>query len=131
VPTDIADVAHRQNTPKATFSGSVQYDMPAFASGSYVSFLLDTQWRSEVRFVVLPISDPALSKAAASKSMWNVNARASLVDVPFTGGKVRISAFGQNLLDQRRPEYVADISGIISGSFNRPRTYGLELSAEF
>jgi iron complex outermembrane receptor protein len=131
VPTDIANVARRQNTPKGTFSGGVQYDTREISAGAYLSFAVDAQWRDDVKFVVLPISDPALDEAATSKAAWTVNARASLVNVPVSAGKVRVSVFGQNLFDTRRPEYVADISGLISGSFNRPRTYGLELTAEF
>jgi hypothetical protein len=42
-----------------------------------------------------------------------------------------VSIWGKNLLDEREPLYVADISGLISGSFMRPRTYGLDLTVEF
>lgn len=131
VPTEIADVANRQNTPDATFSSTAQYDTTPFSSGAYLSFILDAQWRDDVEFVVIPIEDPVLQDKAISKAMWSLNARASLMDIPFSGGKIRASLFGQNLLDERRAEYIADISGIISGGFNRPRTYGVELTAEF
>lgn len=128
---DIADIAQRVNTPKVTFSPSVQYETRPMANGAYVSFALDATYRSTVKFVLIPLADPALASAAESHAHWIVNGRASLVDLPVAATKLRLSGWMQNIFDRRVLQYGSDISGIIAGSFNKPRTYGIDLSVAF
>lgn len=129
---DIASIAQRPYTSDGTFSGGFTYDMPAWSSGARLRFSADAQWNDDMQFfVTIPIADEALAKAATSEAHWVVNARASLVDLPIGGFRTTLSLFGRNLFNEREPIYVGDISGLISGAFMRPRSYGVDLTVEF
>lgn len=130
-PVDIADIAHRAYAADWTFSAGFTYETRPFRSGAYLEFSADAQSTDDYQTIVVPISDPDLAKAATIESHWMVNARVSLVDLPISDVRATVSLWGKNLLDEREPLYVADISGLISGSFMRPRTYGVDLRMEF
>ncbi|AZI35551.1 putative TonB-dependent receptor [Caenibius tardaugens NBRC 16725] len=133
-PIDLAGKVTRQNTPKTTFSTSVSYDTVPLSSGAYFSFMLQGDYRSRLipaLSIILPVADEGLRKAITSRSQWMVRARASMVDIPVGGGKVRVSLWGENLLNQRRVAQTSDISGVLTGAYNRPRTYGVEASIAF
>ena len=132
-PVDIADIAQRAYTPDATFSGGATYETNPMSSGAFWRFSVDGQWRDDMQFfVTIPIQgDDELAKAATSEAHWVVNARAGLVDMPFFGMKGELSIWGKNLLNEREPMYVGDISGLISGAFDRPVTYGVDLTVRF
>lgn len=133
-PIDLAGQVSRQNTPKTTFSTSASYDTMPVSSGAYFSFMVQGDYRSSLipaLSIILPIADEELRKAITSRSQWMVRARASIVDMPFGNSKARFSLWGENLLNQRRVAQAADISGVLTGSFNRPRTYGVEASIAF
>ena len=63
---------------------------------------------------------------------WLGNARLSLADVPLAGGgKFRISAYVRNIANNAGKVYgVVAYSGLVA-TFERPRTYGVELAAHF
>ncbi|WP_336951201.1 TonB-dependent receptor [Sphingobium aromaticivastans] len=130
-PTDISDMAIRAQTPRFTFAPNIQYDTRRMANDAYLSFSLDAAYRSDVRYVLIPFADPALDDAATSQAHWIVNGRVSLVDLPVGGVKVKLSAWGQNLLDKRVVQIAADISGFVAASYNKPRTFGIDASIAF
>lgn len=130
-PTDIADFAQRPNTPKRTFSTNVQYDMPQMSNGAYISLGMDANYASDMQFITLPLADPVLAKQAKSPAHWIVNGRVSLVDLPIASSKVKLSGWAQNIFDERVPQFVADISGLVAASYNKPRTVGIDLSFQY
>ena len=74
----------------------------------------------------------AVFAAGIDGGYWLVNARLSLADIPvFDGGKLKISAYVRNLTNNAGVAYgVVAFSGLLA-NFERPRTYGVELSAHF
>ena len=132
-PTDIADIADRAYTPDATMSLGAVYETQPMSSGAFWRFSVDGQWTDDMDFfVTIPIQgDDELANAAIAEAHWDLNARIGIADLPFWGSKATVSIWGKNLLDEQEPLYVADISGLISGSFQRPVTYGLDLTVQF
>lgn len=128
---DIADIAVRAQTPSVTFSANVLYETQPMANGAYLAFLLDAAYRGDTRFPIIPFADPELSKAATSQAHWIVNGRVSLVDLPLGDNTLKLSLWGQNLFNKRVVQFSADISGFVAGSFNKPRTVGIDASFNF
>lgn len=116
--------------PKHTLALGLQYDSPEFSNGSYVQFRIDGNYRSR-RF-----SDPVVTAATANvtalPARMDISARLSLLDLPVGGVKVRTTAWVQNLTDNNKLEFARDLNnGIIIGTFQVPRTWGVELGVEF
>ena len=130
-PQDIAGIAKRTQTPKFTFAPSVRYRTRPMGSGAYASVQFDASYKSDINFILIPPADPALRRAATTQAHWIVNGRLSIADLPLAGAQMKVSLWGQNLFDKRVVEYASDISGFISASFNRPRTYGIDATIEF
>jgi hypothetical protein len=109
------------------------YETQPMSSGAFWRFSVDGQWTDDMDFfVTIPIQgDDELANAAIAEAHWDLNARVGIADLPLWGSKATVSIWGKNLLDEQEPLYVADISGLISGSFQRPVTYGLDLTVQF
>ena len=130
-PQDIAAIAKRTQTPKLTFAPNIEYRTRPTASGAFASLRFDASYKSDINFILIPPADPALRRAATTQAHWIVNGRLSIADLPLAGAQMKVSLWGQNLFDKRAVEYASDISGFISASFNRPRTYGIDATIEF
>lgn len=129
--TDISDIAQRVQTPKVTFSPSIQYETRPMSNGAHLSFSLDATYRSDLQFVLIPFANSALNNAAKSQAHWIVNGRVSLIDLPISNTKVKLAAWGRNLFNKREVQYASDISGFVAASYNRPRTFGIDASIVF
>lgn len=128
---DIAGIAQRTQTPSITFAPNVQYRTRPMRNGAYASLQFDATYTGDVNFILIPPADAKLRRAATSQAHWIVNGRVSLADLPVVSGRMKLSLWGQNLLDERVVQYASDISGFISASFNRPRTFGVDATFEF
>jgi iron complex outermembrane receptor protein len=144
--------------PKKTFAFSGEYDLPDFSNGSHVMFRLDGDYRSKYYATggnfpsVFAVSaDPvqqlpanlwagypsqqayldAVAKASVAGDYWQVNGRVALVDFPLGGAKATIAGFVQNILNDQSLLYSVNYGFSINGAFERPRTYGMELSVNF
>jgi iron complex outermembrane receptor protein len=115
--------------PKNTLSLGAQYDSDAFSNGSFVQVRLDGFYKDK------RLSDPIKNAATASlttlPSRMDVNARVSLVDLPISGTKVKVSAWVQNLTNNQKLEFARNLSTNVIGTFQVPRTYGLDLGFQF
>lgn len=146
----------RNISPKITFSFSGQYDAPKFDSGMYLSFRVDGDYRGKY-FQAFPVPNQlqtgpfsgafpaalrqgfasndayyaALEKASTSGDYWLANARLSLLDVPLGSTKARIAGYVRNLFDSKGLQYASNYGAIIAGTYEQPRTYGLEVGITF
>lgn len=115
--------------PKNTLSVGAQYDSPHFANDSFVQFRVDGFFKDK------RLSDPVVSSSTASlttlPSHFDINARLSLIDLPIGGTKARISAWVQNLTNNLELEFARNLSTSVIGTFQVPRTFGLDLGFEF
>lgn len=137
--------------PKLNMAFSAQYDFPAFSNGSYLTARIDADYRDEYYATGgnAPTSftgtvDPllrngvdntvylaALKKASLAGDYFLVNGRVALAQIPIAGAKVEISGYVRNLLDTQKALFTVNYGSHYSGSFERPRTYGVRLAAEF
>ena len=62
---------------------------------------------------------------------WLLNARAGLLDIETLGGRLEMSVWGRNLLDEDEPSFIADVGTVVGGIYMQPRTYGVDLRYRF
>ncbi len=115
--------------PKNTLSVGAQYDSPAFANGSYVTFRVDGFYKDK------RLSDPTRNAATLDLTTlprrFDVNARLSLVDLPVAGTKAKVSAWVQNLTNNHKLEFARNLSTNVIGTFQVPRTFGVDVGFSF
>lgn len=128
---DISAIALRERTPKITFAPGVQYETQAMANGSYLSFQIDATYRGKIHYAIIPYADANLADAAKAHAHMIVNGRIGLVDMPLAGAKAKLSMWVHNVFDKRAMAFGTDVSGLVSASFNKPRTAGVDLSFSF
>jgi len=126
------DLGPRQSqAPKYTASVSGQYDLPKFDNGSYLSFRMDGFFKDKRNSDPLPSS--ATGAITRLPSRFDVNGRFGLVDIPLAGTTASISAWVQNLTNNRKLEFARDLGAPLAviGVFQVPRTYGLDFGLRF
>lgn len=77
-------------------------------------------------------ADLALDNALILPARWNLGARATLADIPIGRAKGSVSAWVKNLTDKREYEYLFQVLPLqVLGTFQTPRTFGLDLRLEY
>ncbi|WP_198351338.1 TonB-dependent receptor [Flavisphingomonas formosensis] len=120
------------NRPKMTGSVALNYTMPEFNWGT-VAFDIDAQYRGSQSLVPRHIAnDPALDDVLFHNSQWLLNMRATVADIPLSGNaKAKLSAWVRNLTNDKTIVNALDLSSVVVGAFQRPRTYGLDVEFKF
>jgi len=131
---DIADVAYPPYVSKWTGRIGAQYSAPEFSNGSFISARIDASYKSGYRLVAQPYVpapyNPDINDNNQRPGYWLVDGRIGLMDFPIGGAKASLSAFGQNLLNEKYVSFGAPVL-FLSGSYERGRTYGVELGFNF
>ncbi len=137
--------------PKLNMAYSAQYDFPEFSNGSYLTARLDASYQGEyyatggnVATSFTGTVDPLLrdgadnayylaqlEQASIAGDYFLVNGRVALTEVPIAGGRFELAGYVRNLFDTRAAVFTVNYGSHYSGSFERPRTYGVSLSADF
>lgn len=146
--TDHIDNGLRPQSPKNNAYLAAQYTLFHFDGGTHVDFRVDGSWVDDHYQTACKVGDTAtnegcvaappsaladdLDRAATTKASWQVGARLSLVDVPL-GGKTKgqVSLWGRNLTDSDEIEFARDVGNAVVGTYQVPRTYGIDFSADF
>ena len=111
-----------RDAPKNTVSASLQYDFPQTPFGN-PSLFVDYYYQSKVYGRVV-------DSRFVNSGYGLLNARLSLSDIPFAGGKGRVALFGRNLTNKNY--YIAHFTAAVpTAIFGEPRAYGAELQLEF
>jgi iron complex outermembrane receptor protein len=119
--------------PSQNLALGAQYDTPPLFGDTYASFRADANWTSGYPGLSNLPNDPvdnALIAATATPAEWQVNLRASLVDIPMGPVKGRVSMWVKNLLDNQSIAFSREIFYTV-GQFEIPRTFGADLSFDF
>jgi iron complex outermembrane receptor protein len=132
---DVADIARQPYQSKWTARASAQYDAPAFSNGSHIQGRLEGRYRSSYYLTATPFVDittgqNALESVNKRPGYWMLDGRFGLIDFPLGGTKASLSAFGDNILNRRVIAFGAPVLSL-TGSYERGRTYGLELGFAF
>lgn len=132
---DVADYA--RPTYFSNWTGRVAgvYNSPdIMASGGHITALLEGRYRSAFNLTSTPLRNLAgqdvLEDQNRRPGYWLVNGRLGLADLSLGGAKASISVFGDNLLDERYISFGAPVL-LFTGTYDRGRTYGLELGFSF
>ncbi len=119
--------------PSQNLALGTQYDTPPLFGDTYASFRVDANWTSGYAGLSnLPNtpSDNALIQATAMPAEWQLNLRASLVDIPMGALKGRVSLWTTNLLNNQSVAFSREIFYTV-GQFEVPRTFGADISVDF
>ncbi len=132
-PVNIANVARFPVVSKVTYNMGVQYRMPPLPIG-VLTTRLNYEFQSSHYFQ--PVDSLAPNNATnPSGDLENLKASVTLSDIPLSDSSrlknAKIEAYADNLLDHRYLLLFVDFGSYGAASFNRPRSYGVRLSADF
>ena len=135
----------RSYQPRHTAYLAAQYEAAAFPDGTTLSFRVDGQYEGKHYRLQCPIGalqsptegclgsgDAALDRALVIPSSWQIGARMTFADIPLGSVKGRISLWGKNLNNSNKPEFLFPVFDTWAvGTFQAPRTYGVDFGVEF
>ncbi|WP_170150200.1 TonB-dependent receptor [Parahaliea mediterranea] len=134
--------------PESNAYLGLQYDFPSTRWGLW-SARLDASWEDESYGLACPVGasvgeggncinldqvNRQLDRAITKGANTQLSARLTLAEIPLGGNGVqgRISLWGKNLLDTDELEFPRSLgNGTIVGTFQIPRTWGVDLSVSF
>lgn len=131
---EVADFARTTYNSRWTGRAAAQYDAPEFSNGARLQGRVEGRYRSAYYLTSTPLVNLAGQEVFEASNrrpgFWLLDARAGLVDLPLGGSRVSFSVFGQNLLDKQPASFGAPVLSL-TGSFDRGRTYGVEVGYAF
>ncbi|WP_197423705.1 TonB-dependent receptor [Novosphingobium sp. CCH12-A3] len=133
---DVAAFARPTYFSKWTGRAAASYNSPDFSSsGGHVTALIEGRYRSTYYLTSTPLRDlltnqPVLEDRNRQSAYWLVNGRLGVADVGLGGAKVSLSVFGDNIFNKRYISFGAPVL-LFTGSYERGRTYGVELGVNF
>ncbi|WP_165611350.1 TonB-dependent receptor [Sphingomonas jatrophae] len=130
VPTNVASTAHFPYLSKWTTHVGIQYKTGETPIG-VLTIRGDYQTKSNARLAVIDFLSPTLQNLRTGKEK-DLSARVILSEIP-VGNGVNLSAqvYGANLTNNRFITFATDFGTLATASFNRPRNYGLRITAAF
>ena len=130
VPTNVASTAHFPYLSKWTTHVGAQFKSGVTPIGVF-TLRGDYETKSNSRLAVIDFLSPTLQNFRTG-TQKDLSARIILSDIP-VGTGVRLSAqvYGANLTNNRFITFATDFGSLATASFNRPRNYGLRVTAAF
>jgi iron complex outermembrane receptor protein len=132
---DVADIARTPYVSKWTGRVSAQYTAPEFGNGSHAFGRIEGRYRSGYTLTSTPLvsittGQNVLENFNKQPGYWLVDGRAGIAELTLGGSKASLSAFGQNILNKHYVAFGAPVLSLV-GTYERGRTYGVELGVEF
>ena len=119
------------NRPQRTASLAAEFEVARTEFG-VLTVSADAQHHSNKQFATgAAIADSALNAASQTGSVWLLNMRASLSEIPFGSATGVVSVWGRNLTDDDSITAGNNLGTVFAGSFRRPRSYGIDFTVEF
>lgn len=104
------------------------------ANGGHITALIEGRYRSTYFLTSTPLRNLAgqevLEDRNKQPAFWLVNGRLGVADVPLGGARVSLSVFGDNIFNKRFISFGAPVL-LFTGTYERGRTYGVELGVNF
>jgi iron complex outermembrane receptor protein len=116
--------------PKWTMNLYAQYETEPVYGDAYLSFRVDTAYRSKFAGTSNDLSAQLIGKANVGAA-WLVNGRIALTELAVAGHKAEIAVWGRNLTDNKSVTFPVATPMIYSATFQRARTYGVDVSFDF
>ncbi len=119
--------------PEWTASVFAQYDTPALFGDTYATFRIDANYQSENYAFGSGRNHPVsvFRPYVEIPDYWLVNGRAALRNIELGGVNAELAVWGKNILNKSVIQYPLLVSGLVSTTYNAPRSYGLDFSIEF
>jgi iron complex outermembrane receptor protein len=132
---DVAAFARPTYFSKWTGRAAAMYNSPELSpGGAHLTALVEGRYRSAYNLTSTPLRNlagtPVLEDLNRRPGYWLVNGRLGLVDLPLGGVKASLSVYGDNLFDERYIAFGAPVL-LFTGTYERGRTYGVELGVSF
>ncbi|MBB4614060.1 iron complex outermembrane receptor protein [Novosphingobium taihuense] len=133
---DVAAFARPTYFSKWTGRAAATYNSPDFTSnGGHVSALIEGRYRSTYYLTSTPLRNiltgqPVLEDRNRQPGYWLVNGRLGVAEIGLGGARVSLSVFGDNIFDKRYIAFGAPVL-LFTGTYERGRTYGVELGVNF
>lgn len=137
----------RPQQPRHTAYLAADYETQLASNGTKLRFRIDAQYEGRQFRRACPIGSSesttlgcinlqnanlALDRALIIPGTWDLGARFTIADIPLGSGKGSISLWGKNLTDNDKLEYLFQVFPLqVLGTFQTPRTYGIDFRAEF
>ena len=130
VVTNVGSTAHFSYLSKWSTHVGAQFRSSPTGIG-VMTARVDYSTKSTSRLAVIDSLAPTLQNFRTG-TQRDLSARLILSDIPLDSG-VRLSAqlFGENLTDNRYYSFATDFGSLATAIFNRPRNWGLRVTAEF
>ncbi len=132
---DIASQARPLYTSKLTSQIAAQYELPEMGSGARPFGRVDARYQSRSYNTQTPLGTTDAERArftplSSVAPFWLVDGRVGVTKLPLGTVDVSLSGYVQNIFNVRRYDYGLNVL-VLLATYNRPRTYGIELSAKF
>jgi iron complex outermembrane receptor protein len=130
VVTNVGSTAHFAYLSKWSTHVGAQVKTSPMPMG-VATFRVDYSTKSSARLAVIDSLAPTL-QGFRTGTQKELSARVILSDIP-AGDNVKLTAqlFGENLTNNRYYSFATDFGSLATAIFNRPRTWGARLTAEF
>ncbi|WP_374648774.1 TonB-dependent receptor [Rhizorhabdus sp.] len=130
VVTNVGSTAHFAYLSKWSTHIGAQVRTSPMPMG-VATFRVDYSTKSSARLAVIDSLAPTL-QGFRTGTQKELSARVILSDIP-AGDNVKLTAqlFGENLTNNRYYSFATDFGSLATAIFNRPRTWGARLTAEF
>ncbi|MGC6330492.1 TonB-dependent receptor [Rhizorhabdus sp. FW153] len=130
VVTNVGSTAHFAYLSKWSTHVGAQVKTSPMPMG-VATFRVDYSTKSSARLAVIDSLAPTL-QGFRTGTQKELSARVILSDIP-AGDNVKLTAqlFGENLTNNRFYSFATDFGSLATAIFNRPRTWGARLTAEF
>ena len=116
--------------PKWTGNLSAQYETePVFRDGHLV-FRMDGNYQSKSQTSSALLA-PALMERSQIDASWILNGRIALADMDLSGATTQIALWGRNLTNNKSIAYGVAQTFLGSATFERARTYGIDITVGF
>jgi len=122
--------------PTKNFGLLAQYDFPRFDNDMYLSLRADASWTEAyatggLGAAVVASSSPAFIANVTRPATWTLDVRGTLADIPVGGVKGKLSVWAKNLTDEQNLTFSYDLGTNTSGTYDLPRTFGVDLAVDF
>jgi iron complex outermembrane receptor protein len=122
--------------PKWTGNLAAQYDSRELYAGGHLVFRLDANYRSKTYLGYSPTLNQAAVDAVTTDDSWIVNGRVAFADFDLAGAKAQAAIWARNIFDNKdlandSTLVLGAIGNIYPGSFERARTFGVDLMVDF
>ena len=121
---------------KFTASGNIQYETPPLWGEAFLSFRVDVSYRSKydaVKFNFLPSpgAPPILATQGFSPGTAVVNGRIALSNVGIGPVRLEAAVWARNLFNERSLAYPPSYPYMMSTTYDRARTFGLDVTLRY